>query len=81
MHVRATSEQARIVLSAMLAVASAGSEPTDADRASIAAAARYIFRLKSTARFRKPFACRTTKRCECCRRTPSLRAKQRALPP
>jgi hypothetical protein len=47
MHVRATPEQARIVLSAMLAVASAGSMPTDADRASIAAAARYIFRLKT----------------------------------
>ena len=45
MHVRATTEQARIVLSAMLAVASAGSEPTDADRASIVAAARYIFKL------------------------------------
>jgi len=51
MHVRATSEQARIVLSAMLAVASAGSEPTDADRASIAAAARYIFRLKTPPEF------------------------------
>jgi hypothetical protein len=46
MHVTATQNQARIILSAMLAVASAGSEPTDADRASIAAAARYIFRLK-----------------------------------
>jgi hypothetical protein len=47
MHVNATSSQARIILSAMLAVASAGSAPTDADRASIAAAARYIFRLNA----------------------------------
>ena len=46
MHITATPNQAQIVLSAMLAVASAGSAPTDADRASIAAAARYIFRLK-----------------------------------
>jgi hypothetical protein len=46
MHVTATPNQARIVLSAMLAVASAAGRPTDADRASIAAAARYIFRLK-----------------------------------
>jgi tellurite resistance protein len=47
MHVKATTEQARIVLAAMLAVASAGSEPTEADRASITAAARFIFRLKN----------------------------------
>jgi hypothetical protein len=46
MHIRATPEQARIVLSAMLAVTSAGSAPSEADHASIAAAARYIFRLK-----------------------------------
>lgn len=46
MHVTVTRDQARIVLSAMLAVAAAGGEPSDADRASIAAAARYIFRLK-----------------------------------
>jgi hypothetical protein len=46
MQVTATPNQARIILSAMLAVAAAGSEATDADRASIAAAARYIFRLK-----------------------------------
>jgi tellurite resistance protein len=46
MHVKATTEQARIVLAAMLAVASAGSEPTEADRASITAAARFIFHLK-----------------------------------
>jgi len=46
MHVTATANQARIVLSAMLALASADGAPTDADRASIAAAARYIFRLK-----------------------------------
>ncbi len=47
MHITATPDQARIVLSAMLAVASSGSAPSDADRASIAAAARYIFRLKA----------------------------------
>jgi hypothetical protein len=47
MHITATPEQAGIVLSAMFAVASAGSAPTDADRASVAAAARYIFRLKT----------------------------------
>lgn len=47
MHIKATPEQARAILGAMLAVASAGSEPTEADRASIAAAARYIFRLKA----------------------------------
>ena len=46
MHVTATPNQARIVLSAMFAVACAGGAPTEADRASIAAAARYIFRLK-----------------------------------
>ena len=46
MHITATPNQAQIILSAMLAVASAGSDPTDADRASVAAAARYIFRLK-----------------------------------
>jgi hypothetical protein len=46
MHITATSDEARIVLSAMLSVASAGSAPTEADRASIAAAAHYIFRLK-----------------------------------
>lgn len=45
MHVAATPDQARIVLAAMLAVASAGDTPSDADRAGIAAAARYIFRL------------------------------------
>src|SRR5688572_24610990 len=46
MHVTATPNQARIVLSAMLAVASSVGALTEADRASIAAAARYIFRLK-----------------------------------
>ena len=51
MHVTATPNQARIVLSAMLAVASAAGRPTDADRASIAAAARYIFRLKQPVDF------------------------------
>src|SRR5262245_37228767 len=45
MHVAATPEQARIILGAMLAVASSGSAPTAADRASIAAAGRYIFKL------------------------------------
>lgn len=47
MHITATPDQAQIVLSAMFAVASSGSAPTDADRASIAAAARCIFRLKA----------------------------------
>jgi hypothetical protein len=51
MHVTATPNQARIVLSAMLAVATADGAPTDADRASIAAAARYIFRLKQPVDF------------------------------
>jgi hypothetical protein len=46
MHITATPQQARIVLAAMQAVAAAGSSPSDADRASIAAAARYIFHLK-----------------------------------
>lgn len=45
MHITATPDQARIVLSAMLAVASAGGAPSDADRAGIAAAGRFIFRL------------------------------------
>ena len=51
MHVTATPNQARIVLSAMLAVASSAGALTDADRASIAAAARYIFRLKQPVDF------------------------------
>jgi hypothetical protein len=47
MHIKATAEQARIVLAAMFAVASAGGAPTQADHASVAAAARFIFRLKT----------------------------------
>src|SRR5262245_44087608 len=46
MHVAATPDEARTIVRAMLDIASAGSAPTDADRASVAAAARYIFRLK-----------------------------------
>ena len=45
MRIPATPEQARTILGAMLAVASAGSAPTAADRAAIAAAARTIFRI------------------------------------
>ena len=46
MHVAATPDEARTILRAMLDVASSGGAPTDADRASIAAAARYIFKLE-----------------------------------
>jgi hypothetical protein len=45
MHVDAAPAEARTILKAMLAVAAAGPEVTDADRASVAAAARYIFKL------------------------------------
>jgi hypothetical protein len=45
MHVAATPEQAGTILGAMLAVASSGGGPTEADRASIAAASRYIFKV------------------------------------
>lgn len=45
MRIAATPEQSRTILGAMLAVASAGSQPTAADRAAIAAAARAIFRI------------------------------------
>jgi hypothetical protein len=45
MHIDATPAEARIILKAMLAVAAAGPAVTDADRASVAAAARYIFKL------------------------------------
>ena len=45
MHVAATPDEARTILRAMLDIAAAGT-PTEADRASVAAAARYIFRLK-----------------------------------
>ena len=44
MHVQATPDQARAILKAMFAIAAVG-PLTDADRASIVAAARYIFRL------------------------------------
>jgi hypothetical protein len=45
MYIDANPQEARAILDAMLAVAQAGPAVTDADRASIAAAARYIFRL------------------------------------
>ena len=45
MHIDATPAEARTILAAMLAVARAGPAVTDADRASIVAAARYIFKL------------------------------------
>src|SRR5215470_817192 len=45
MHIDATSAEARTILKAMLAVAAAGPAVTDADRASVVAAARYIFKL------------------------------------
>lgn len=51
MHITATADQARIILAAMFAVAAAGGAPTEADRTSIAAAARYIFRFKTPPAF------------------------------
>jgi tellurite resistance protein len=45
MQISATPAEAHTILGAMLAVAKAGSAFTDADRASIVAAARYIFKL------------------------------------
>lgn len=45
MRIAATPEQSRTILGVMLAIASAGSAPTAADRAAIAAAARTIFRI------------------------------------
>src|SRR5262245_20026822 len=45
MHVAATPGEARTILRAMLDIASSGGAPTDADRASVLAAARYIFKL------------------------------------
>jgi len=45
MHVDATPTEAGTILKAMLAVAAAGPAVTDADRASVVAAARYIFKL------------------------------------
>ena len=44
MHIQATPDQARAILKAMFTIAAVG-PLTDADRASIVAAARYIFRL------------------------------------
>jgi tellurite resistance protein len=44
MHIQATPDQARAILKAMFAIAAVG-PLTEADRASIVAAARYIFRL------------------------------------
>jgi tellurite resistance protein len=45
MHIDATPAEARTILAAMLAVAAAGPAVTAADRASVVAAARYIFKL------------------------------------
>jgi tellurite resistance protein len=45
MHIAATSDEARAILGAMQHVASAGSGASAADAASVAAAARYIFKL------------------------------------
>ena len=45
MHIDATPAEAHTILRAMLAVAAAGPAVTDADRASVIAAGRYIFRL------------------------------------
>jgi hypothetical protein len=45
MHIDATPAEARTILAAMRAVTETGSAFTDADRASIVAAARYIFKL------------------------------------
>src|SRR5712691_10920158 len=45
MHIDASPAETRTILGAMLAVAAAGPKVTDADRASIVAAARYIFKL------------------------------------
>jgi tellurite resistance protein len=45
MHIDATPAEAQTILAAMLAVAKAGPTITDADHASIVAAARYIFKL------------------------------------
>jgi tellurite resistance protein len=47
MHIAATPDQARAILKAMYGIAAAGPQVTDADRASINAAARYIFRLNA----------------------------------
>ena len=49
MHIAATPDQARAILAAMLTVASSGRGASDADRASIAAAARCIFKLDAPA--------------------------------
>ncbi len=45
MHIDASLPEARAILGAMLAVAAAGPKVADADRASIVAAARYIFKI------------------------------------
>jgi hypothetical protein len=45
MHIDASPAEARTILKAMCAVAAAGPAVTDADRASLVAAARYIFKL------------------------------------
>jgi hypothetical protein len=46
MHIDATPAEARTILAAMLAVTRAGSAVTDADRASVIAAARYVFKIE-----------------------------------
>jgi tellurite resistance protein len=45
MHIAASPTEARTILKTMTAIAAAGPAVTDADRASIVAAARYIFKL------------------------------------
>jgi hypothetical protein len=46
MHIDATPAEAQTILKAMRAVAAAGASITAADRASIVAAARYIFQIE-----------------------------------
>lgn len=46
MQIAATPTEAQTILKSMLTVAEAGPAVTDADRASIVAAARYIFKLR-----------------------------------
>ena len=45
MRIAATSKEAHVILRAMLEVASTGATPSPADHTSVAAAARYIFRM------------------------------------
>jgi tellurite resistance protein len=46
MRIAATSEEAHVILRAMLEVASTSTTPSPADQTSVAAAARYIFRIE-----------------------------------